>query len=181
MIGKKSYLHFWMLLGTLNPSELVRWIVVLKWKGEKLDFGYGSGVDGVFKFIENAEVMAVFFPRFGQSIVIDVRLKEEDPPLVRVVPMARSIADRLRTIKRMRPALPRPRDIVAIPWVGYVEAMDSSGLWKKIIARIEETGFPEALAAADKSFDELVRMERQELAQLIMGEQYDTLWARSTS
>jgi hypothetical protein len=181
VIGKKSYLHFWMLLGTLNPSELVRWITVLKWKGTKLDFGYGSGVDGVFKFIENAEVMAVFFPRFGQSIVIDVRLKEEDPPLVRVVPMARSIADRLRTIKRMRPALPRPRDIVAIPWVGYVGAMDSSGLWKKIIARIEETGFPEALAAADKSFDELVRMERQELAQLIMGEQYDTLWARSTS
>ena len=113
--------------------------------------------------------------------MIDVRLKEEDPPLVRVVPMARSIADRLRTIKRMRPALPRPRDIVAIPWVGYVGAMDSSGLWKKIIARIEETGFPEALAAADKSFDELVRMERQELAHLIMGEQYDTLWARSTS
>ena len=93
-----------MLLGTLNPSELVRWITVLKWKGTKLDLGYGSGVDGVFKFIENAEVMAVFFPRFGQSIVIDVRLKEEDPPLVRVVPMARSIADRLRTIKRMRPA-----------------------------------------------------------------------------
>ena len=181
MIGKKSYLHFWMLLGTLNPSELVRWIAVLKWKGEKLDFGYGSGVDGVFKFIENAEVMAVFFPRFGQSIVIDVRPKEEDPPLVRVVPMARSIADRLRTIKRMRPALPRPRDIVAIPWVGYVEAMDSSGLWKKIIARIEETGFPEALAAADKSFDELVRMERQELTLLIIGEQYDTLWTRSTS
>ena len=27
-----------------------------------MDFGYGSGVSGVFKFIENAEVMAVFFP-----------------------------------------------------------------------------------------------------------------------
>ncbi len=95
--------------------------------------------------------------------------------------MARSIADRLRSIKKMRPALPRPRDIVAVPWVGYVEAMQSSGLWNKIIARIEESGYAEALEAADKAFDELVSMERRELAQLITGDQYETLWARSTS
>ena len=45
-----------------------------------MDFGYGDSVDGVFKFIENAEVMAVFFPKFGQSIVVDVRPKEGEPP-----------------------------------------------------------------------------------------------------
>ncbi|MEE8046642.1 MAG: hypothetical protein V3T49_07375 [Dehalococcoidia bacterium] len=146
-----------------------------------MDFGFGSGVDGVFKFIENAEVMAIFFPKFGQSVVIDVRPKEGEPPLVRVVPMARSIADRLRSIKRMRPALPRPQDIVAIPWVGYVSSMKTSGLWDKILSRIEQAEFPDALKAAEKAFDELVRMERRELAQLIMGEQYETLWARPTS
>ena len=146
-----------------------------------MDFGYGSGVDGVFRFIENAEVLAVFFPKFGQSVVIDVREKEGEPPLVRVVPMARSIADRLRTIKRMRPALPRPQDIVAIPWVGYVGALKSSGLWAKVVARVEATGFQDAVDETDKVFDELIRMERRELAQLIMGEQYETLWARPTS
>ena len=146
-----------------------------------MDFGYGNGVDGVFKFISNADVMAVFFPKFGQSVVIDVRHKEGEPALVRVVPMARSIADRLRTIKRMRPALPRPQDIIAVPWVGYVEAMQTSGLWGKIIARIEDSGYTDSLEDADKAFEELVRMERRELAQLIMGEQYETLWARPTS
>jgi len=137
-------------------------------------------VDGVFKFISNAEVMAVFFPKFGQSIVVDVRPKEGITPLVRVVPMARSIADRLRTIKRMRPDLPRPQDIIAVPWVGYVEAMKTSGLWGKIVSRIEETGYADALEAADRAFEELTRMERRELAQLIMGDQYETLWARPT-
>ena len=146
-----------------------------------MDFGYGDSVDGVFKFIENAEVLAVFFPKFGQSIVVDIRPKEGEPPLVRVVPMARSIADRLRTIKRMRPALPRPQDIVAIPWVGYVDAMKTSGLWGKVLGRIEQTGFPAALEDAENAFNELVRMERRELAQLIMGDQYETLWARPTS
>ncbi len=146
-----------------------------------MDFGYGNGVDGVFKFISNAEVMAVFFPKFGQSVVIDIRPKEGVKPLVKVVPMARSIADRLRTIKRMRPDLPRPQDIIAVPWVGYVDAMKTSGLWGKVLSRIEESGFPESLNAAEKAFDELVRMERRELAQLIMGEQYETLWARPTS
>ena len=143
-----------------------------------MDFGYGNGVDGVFKFVENAEVMAVFFPKFGQSIVIDVRAKEGEPPLVKVVPMARSIADRLRTIKRMRPALPRPQDILAVPWVGYVGALKTSGLWAKIVARIEATGYAEAVEESEKAFDELIRLERRELAQLIMGEQYETLWAR---
>ena len=143
-----------------------------------MDFGYGTGVDGVFKFIDNAEVIAVFFPKFGQSVVIDVRAKEGEPPLVRVMPMARSISDRLRTIKRMRPALPRPQDILAIPWVGYVGALKSSGLWGKVVARIEATGYPEAVEASGRAFDELIRFERRELAQLIMGEQYETLWAR---
>jgi hypothetical protein len=146
-----------------------------------LDFGYGDSVEGVFKFIESADVLAVFFPKFGQSIVVDVRPKEGEPPLVRVVPMARSIADRLRTIKRMRPALPRPQDIVAVPWVGYVDAMKTSGLWGKVLGRIEQAGFPEALEDAENAFNELVRMERRELAQLIMGDQYETLWARPTS
>ena len=146
-----------------------------------MDFGYGSGVDGVFKFISNAEVLAVFFPKFGQSVVIDIRPKDGVAPLVRVVPMARSIADRLRTIKRMRPDLPRPQDIIAVPWVGYVDAMKTSGLWGKIVSRVEDSGFPEAVETAEKVFNELVRLERRELAQLIMGEQYETLWARPTS
>ncbi|MBT4126969.1 MAG: hypothetical protein HOE43_11315 [Chloroflexi bacterium] len=146
-----------------------------------MDFGYGNGVDGVFKFISNADVLAVFFPKFGQSVVIDIRQKEGEPALVRVVPMARSIADRLRTIKRMRPGLPRPQDIIAVPWVGYVDAMKTSGLWGKIVARIEESGYTAAVEDAEKAFNELVRMERRELAQLIMGEQYETLWARPTS
>ncbi|MCX8278288.1 MAG: hypothetical protein OTJ43_08490 [Dehalococcoidia bacterium] len=143
-----------------------------------MDFGYGSGVDGVFKFISNAEVLAVFFPKFGQSVVIDIRPKDGVAPLVRVVPMARSIADRLRTIKRMRPELPRPQDIIAVPWVGYVDAMKTSGLWGKVVNRVEDSGFPDAVVAAEKAFNELVRLERRELAQLIMGEQYETLWAR---
>ena len=147
-------------------------------RGNTLDFGYGNCVDGVFKFISNAEVMAIFFPKFGQSVVVDIRPKDGIPPLVRVVPMTRSIADRLRTIKRMRPDLPRPQDIIAIPWVGYVEAMKTSGLWGKVVARIEESGFADAITASEVAFTELLRLERRELAQLIMGDQYETLWAR---
>lgn len=143
-----------------------------------MDFGYGDRVDGVFRFIENAEVMAVFFPKFGQSVVVDVREKNDEPPLVRVVPMAQSIAERLRTIKRMRPGLPRPQDIVAVPWVGYVDALKSSGLWGRVVARVEATGNAEAIDATGKVFEELLHIERLELAQVIIGEQYETLWSR---
>ena len=135
-------------------------------------------MDGVFRFIENAEVMAVFFPKFGQSVVVDVREKNDEPPLVRVVPMAQSIAERLRTIKRMRPGLPRPEDIVAVPWVGYVDALKSSGLWGRVVARVEATGNAEAIDATGKVFEELLHIERLELAQVIIGEQYETLWPR---
>jgi len=146
-----------------------------------MDFGYGDGVDGVFKFVDNAEVLAVFFPKFGQSIVVDIRPKDDIPPLVKVLPMARSISERLRTIRRLRPELPRPQDIIAIPWIGYVDVLKESGLWDRVVARVEHSGFDEAVKQIHESFGEIQRLERKELAHLILGEHYETIWTRPTS
>ena len=78
-------------------------------------------LDRVRRNISDAEVLSVFFPTFRRALVIDTRSDDEVGPLVQMMPMARSPQDRMRSIRRMRPSLPRPsnltlRSVAAIHW-----------------------------------------------------------------
>ena len=128
--------------------------------------------------METAETMSFFFPMLRRSLVIDLRPSPEDGPLIRVMRVARSAGDRLRSLKRLRPHMPRPRDLVAIPWPVYVDTLVSAGIWDRLLARLAESGSQDAVRAAERALAELRRIERRELAALIRGEQYETIWAR---
>ena len=145
-----------------------------------MDFGDRSGTDGINEYIDNAEVFSIFFPKLGESIVIDLRHEPGDAPLVKVMPMVRSASERVRTIRRLRPRYPRPSNIVAVPWLGYVGTVRASGLWGRIRGRLEAAGSATALRAADSAVHEVEMMERQDLARLIRGDRCETLWTRPT-
>ena len=100
-----------------------------------------------------------------------MRQGPEDGPFIRVLPMARGLHERLRSIKRARPHLPKATEIVAIPWPIYVENMVRSGVWARVIQRIETTGSTEAIAAAESALTELRALERQGLTALLKGGQ----------
>ena len=143
-----------------------------------MDGNFRLDLNVVFHHIESAQTLSVFFPTLRRALVIDLRHGPQEGPLVRVMPLTRSAADRLRTLKRLRPHLPRATEIVAIPWSGYVGTMVSSGVWEKLVSRVTSTGGEEASKAMDVALEELRRIERHELAALIRGEQYETMWAR---
>ena len=133
-------------------------------------------IDRVRQNISEAEVMSVFFPTFRRALVIDTRSNEEVGPLVQMMPMARSPQDRMRSIRRMRPSLPRPSNLTLIPWQRYVGSLVESGVWDQILDRVGESGDGEALTACDNALAELRRMERAELVAAITGDNYHTLW-----
>ena len=142
---------------------------------------YGShGLDfgAVVHHVETAETMSFFFPMLRRSLVIDLRSSPGDGPLIRVMPVARSGGDRLRSLKRLRPHMPRPRNLVTIPWPVYADALVSAGVWDRLLARLAESGSQDALRAAAAALAELRQVERRELGALIRGEQYETIWAR---
>ena len=48
-----------------------------------MEVGYGEEIGEVFKYIKNASVITVFFPKLGRSLVFDLRIKEGYDPLIK--------------------------------------------------------------------------------------------------
>ena len=87
------------------------------------DFVFDLG--DVMKNVENSEVMSIFFPTFRKAVVIDMRSNSTDGPMVRVMAMAASPQERLRSIRRLRPGFPRVRNLTVVPWPRYVDSLVS--------------------------------------------------------
>ena len=102
-----------------------------------MDGNFGLDLDTVIHHVENADTFSIFFPILRRALVVDLREAPGQGPLIRVMPMARSAADRIRSLKRQRPQLPRPTEVIAIPWATYVENVVSSGVWDRLLRRLE--------------------------------------------
>ncbi len=126
--------------------------------------------------VRTAEVISIFFPLVGRSLVIDTRFDADDGPMVRLVPQAGSLEERYRSIRRMRPHFSRPSKVTAIPWPKYVNSLVETGIVSRIRHRLEQSGFDEPLRALDQALDDLRRREKLELASVIRGDRYHTIW-----
>ena len=136
-------------------------------------------IDEVLRNVQEAEVMSIFFPSFRRALIIDTRSNTDDGPMVRLMPMASSPQDRVRSIRKLRPGFPRLQNLTLIPWQRYVDSLVNLGVWEKIVKRIEESGDPKATQACDAALNELRRLERQELVAAISGDNYQTIWSAS--
>ena len=143
-------------------------------------------MDGDFRFdpdeiasgIESAQVISIFFPLLRKTLLLDTRQDIEDGPMVKVVPMVDSLEERCRALKRLRPRLPRliPEDVKFIPWPKYVSSLKRLGLWDKIVQRVAATGSKDAVGKCNLCYQTLVDLDGVEIAAVIKGENYYTLW-----
>ena len=136
-------------------------------------------IDEVLRNVQEAEVMSIFFPSFRRALIIDTRSNTDEGPMVRLMPMASSPQDRVRSIRKLRPGFPRLQNLTLIPWQRYVDSLVNLGVWEKIVKRIEESGDSKAIQACDAALTELRRLERQELVAAISGDNYQTIWSAS--
>ena len=134
-------------------------------------------IDEVFRNVLEAEVMSIFFPALRKALVVDTRFNATDGPMVRLLPMASSPQERLRSIRRLRPGFPRLQNLTLIPWQRYVDSLVTMGVWAKIEDRIKESGDISAIEACDAALSELRHVERRELYAVIVGEGYQTIWS----
>lgn len=134
-------------------------------------------IDEVLRNVQEAEVMSIFFPSFRRALIIDTRSNDDDGPMVRLMPMASSPQDRVRSIRRLRPGFPRLQNLTLIPWPRYVESLVSLGVWEKIVKRIEDSGDAKAIQACDAALTELRKLEREEMVAAISGDNYQTIWS----
>ncbi len=142
-----------------------------------MDDDFVLDVDEIMKSIDAAEIMSVFFPTFRKAVVIDTRSNARDGPMIRLMPMAASPQERLRSIRRLRPGFPRGHGLTLIPWPRYVDSLVSLGLWDRIVRRFKDAGQTEAVEACDRTLSELRLLEKEEFAAVVRGENYHTIWS----
>ncbi|MDP6402498.1 MAG: hypothetical protein QF467_02995 [SAR202 cluster bacterium] len=142
-----------------------------------MDGEFELNLDDVMKNIDTAEVMSVFFPRFRKAVVIDTRFNEREGPMVRIMPMAASPQERLRSIRRQRINFPRLHNMTVIPWPRYVESLVSLGVWDRVVRRFRGAGQEETVATCNTVLAELRLLEKAEMAAVVIGENFHTIWS----
>jgi hypothetical protein len=146
-----------------------------------MDNGTEADIAAITQNIDEAEVVCLYFPVLGKTLLIDNRATPFVGPMVRVVPMAESSQDRLRSLRRLRPELPRPGWLTFIPWQRRVDSLERLGVWDHVTSRLDEhTDAAYYRSLAESCLGELQSLERQEFACAIAGRDYRTLWPRPT-
>lgn len=126
--------------------------------------------------IDRADILALYFPFLGKTLVVDTRTTADEGPFIRLLPMTRSVEERLWKLHKMRPRLPRPRGLVAIPWPRYTRSLQELGVWERIVARVAAPAFPGVQRDCEYALSQLRQAEARELRKAISGEGYHSLW-----
>jgi hypothetical protein len=137
-----------------------------------IDDGAELDLEAVCQNIAEAEVITLYFPLLGRTLLVDARRSMEAGTLVRVVPMARDTGERLRSLRRLRPSFPRPDSITMIPWQMRVQSVVPTGVWDCLLRRIDDA------AEAEECLSQLKMLERTEQIDAILGRRYEAIWSR---
>ena len=147
-----------------------------------LDSGIELDLERVVQNIDEADVVTIYFPLLGKTLILDTRCNDHAGPLVTLVPIAQDGLDRYRSFRRLRPDFPRPKSISMIPWTHRVDSLSRLGVWAHVVERVQQVA-PDPCSfveMADSCLGELRDLEVRELLRAVSGEQYQTLWAAST-
>ncbi len=132
----------------------------------------------IIKAIRSGEVICLFFPRFGRTLVLDLRFTLETPPGIIVDTMVTKPSERIERLEKMRPVLPPPDVIRIAPWFGTMQALDEAGIVDVILERCAETGYVETVEQCREAFRTLEMLETRYLKAIIRGDGARTIWQR---
>ena len=143
------------------------------------DFG-DLDIDEMGRVIDEAGVLIIRFRVIAQRLLIDARLTDDDPPMIRLVPPVSSAEERYRNLQELRPTLPLPEQITVLNWPRYVEVMREAGLWQRIEQRMGDLGGADLVRRCGEVFEQVRSAERAEVVAAILGgEGFESLWERT--
>ena len=141
-----------------------------------MDNDFSIDIDEITKNLNDAEVVTLFFPLLRKTLLLDLRYGEEYEPIVTVMPMVNSPAERMETIQKLRPNLAKPEKIVFIPWPKYASSLVRLGLYDLIKQRLKRTGRSKPVSDLRAAIKTLEQTERDEIAAVIKGKGYRPIW-----
>ena len=135
-------------------------------------------IDEIVQTIESAEVLTMRFVVVGQRLLVDTRYTEIDGPLLKLVSPVKTVEERFRTLKRLRPRFRIPDKICSVWWPKHIQTLALSGVWPALARRIVDSGCPGAAQRCEDIFQELRALEESEVRSAILGKGYQALWER---
>jgi hypothetical protein len=140
---------------------------------------FGLDIQEIIKVIDTAEVLVVRFAIVDKRLLVDARRNEEEGPLIKLVPRATSVEERFRHLKQIRPRFPLPERIMSFMWPRHVELLQKSGVWQRIVDRLEALGGAGTGDQCEAAYQELLSEEKAQVVAAIRGEAgYQSLWER---
>src|SRR5690349_21305121 len=104
-----------------------------------MDNPYELFHDRIIDAIRSGDVVCLFFPRLGKTLILDLRSTRDVPPAVFVENMVSSPRERLSSLQRLRPQFELPDEIRLAPWFGFVRSLHDSGVYDALIDRCWQT------------------------------------------
>lgn len=142
-----------------------------------MDNDFSVDLAEVASTIGSADVVVVRFMTAPKRLLLDFRTSEVDGPYVGVVEPVRSVKERYKDLRRLRPRFELPERIHVIWWPRYIESLRSTGIWDRLQQRIASTGHVPEAAGADKALAELLSLEAGLARDAIKGDGFRTLWS----
>jgi hypothetical protein len=144
-----------------------------------MDNDFSIDLADIGQTIRSSEVIAIRFVSVGHRLLLDFRASDIDGPMVRVVLPVKSIEERYRELRQLRPRFLPPDKIVAIWWPRFASSLESTGIWSEVMKRVSESGHGEAVRLAESALAELIGLERRQQRDAVRGEGFRTLWSAS--
>ena len=139
----------------------------------------GLNLSELIDAIAQEDVLIVRFQNFEERLLLDMRLGEDEQPLVRMVGPVSSAEERYAELREIRPEVALPERIMVVPWPRSFSEMERLGLWDEISARIMRVAGDSGTSLIGGLHTEINRLEMLELAAIIRGDiGYETLWER---
>ena len=139
---------------------------------------FQDDIEEIKNTLVEADVVSLFFPYFGKTVLIDIRSNETDGQALILTEMVRNPRERIRSMEQLRPGFNDPEKMVLIPWVRYLETLIDSGIWSIVIKKLEEASFIDPKASADEILKKLRNLEHSDLADAGNGPSYNTIWSK---
>lgn len=134
----------------------------------------------IIEAIRSGEVISLFFPRIGKSLVLDLRHTIEIPPSVMIDEMVSRPAERVERLEELRPTMPTPEEVRIAPWMGSVGTLWETGIADALLERCSDTGDSQLVEQCREVLDRLERIERQHVRDIVRGDMARTIWQRKS-
>jgi len=144
-----------------------------------VDNDFTVDIDDIVSTLASSDVVVMRFVSVGQRLLADFRMNDVEGPYIRVVRPVKSVQERFRELRKVRPRFADPERISAIWWPRFASSLRESDAWRTVLERASESGFVASVRAAQAAMDELVALERRAAADAVRGEGFKTLWSAS--